>query len=80
MLTQRFEAALIYAHTKHETQLRKGTSIPYMAHLLSVAALLWRRSDCGSAIKSPRSSRDVPTHGPSQNPSGGPGKNSTSTI
>src|SRR5262249_23615650 len=31
---------LIFAHHLHATQKRKGTAIPYMAHLLSVAALV----------------------------------------
>lgn len=39
-LTPRFEAALTYATQLHAAQLRKGTSIPYIAHLLSVAALV----------------------------------------
>ena len=39
-LTRRFEEALIFAHHLHATQKRKGTAIPYMAHLLSVAALV----------------------------------------
>src|SRR6266511_2250108 len=34
-LTRRFEDALIFAHHLHATQKRKGTAIPYMAHLLS---------------------------------------------
>ena len=40
MLTARFDAALAYAVDIHRTQLRKGTSIPYVAHLLGVAALV----------------------------------------
>jgi (p)ppGpp synthase/HD superfamily hydrolase len=39
-LTRRFGDALIFAHHLHATQKRKGTAIPYMAHLLSVAALV----------------------------------------
>ncbi len=40
MQTQRFEAALIYALQLHAEQKRKGTSIPYISHLLAVAALV----------------------------------------
>lgn len=39
-LTARFEKALQYAASLHATQERKGTQIPYMAHLMSVAALV----------------------------------------
>ena len=39
-LTPRFEKALIYATRLHAKQKRKGTEIPYAAHLLSVAALV----------------------------------------
>jgi (p)ppGpp synthase/HD superfamily hydrolase len=38
-LTPRFETALQYACMLHNGQVRKGTSIPYISHLLSVAAL-----------------------------------------
>ena len=38
-LTPRFEHALNYACIVHAGHLRKGTSIPYVAHLLSVASL-----------------------------------------
>ena len=37
--TARFEAALVYAHQVHQNQRRKGTGIPYIAHVLGVAAL-----------------------------------------
>ncbi len=39
-LTARFEEALVYATQLHARQKRKGTHIPYVAHLLSVAALV----------------------------------------
>jgi (p)ppGpp synthase/HD superfamily hydrolase len=35
----RFGQALAYAETAHAGQLRKGTTVPYIAHLLGVAAL-----------------------------------------
>jgi (p)ppGpp synthase/HD superfamily hydrolase len=38
VLTDRFDRALVYASYVHGGQVRKGTSIPYIAHLLSVAA------------------------------------------
>lgn len=39
-LSPRFSGALEYAATLHREQFRKGTTIPYIAHLLSVAALV----------------------------------------
>ncbi|MFQ5846210.1 MAG: HD domain-containing protein [Candidatus Methylomirabilales bacterium] len=39
-LSPRFEDALQHAARLHATQKRKGTAIPYMAHLMSVAALV----------------------------------------
>jgi GTP pyrophosphokinase len=39
LLTARFDAALHYATRHHARQLRKGTSIPYAAHLLACASL-----------------------------------------
>ncbi|NJK77515.1 MAG: HD domain-containing protein [Oscillatoriales cyanobacterium RU_3_3] len=39
-LTSRFERALIYAAQLHANQVRKGSDIPYLSHLLSVAALV----------------------------------------
>jgi (p)ppGpp synthase/HD superfamily hydrolase len=40
MLTDRFDDAFHYAHRLHRTQARKGTSIPYVSHLMAVAALV----------------------------------------
>jgi GTP pyrophosphokinase len=40
VLGPRFEDALVYAAQLHAGQVRKGTEIPYLAHLLSVAALV----------------------------------------
>src|ERR1700721_3469586 len=37
-LTDRFDRALLYATHVHGGQLRKGTGVPYIAHLLAVAA------------------------------------------
>jgi (p)ppGpp synthase/HD superfamily hydrolase len=39
-LGPRFEQALVFAAQKHNGQTRKKTDIPYIAHLLSVAALV----------------------------------------
>jgi (p)ppGpp synthase/HD superfamily hydrolase len=39
-LTKRFDEALVFAAEVHNGQLRKGTAIPYIAHLLSVTALV----------------------------------------
>jgi (p)ppGpp synthase/HD superfamily hydrolase len=39
-LTAQFEAALVYATRLHAHQLRKTGETPYIAHLLSVAALV----------------------------------------
>src|SRR4051812_42869204 len=40
LLTGRFDAALHYATRHHARQLRKGTPIPYAAHLLAAASLV----------------------------------------
>ena len=40
MYTKRFEDAFVYAVHCHGGQLRKGTSIPYINHLMSVAAIV----------------------------------------
>ena len=39
-LTSRFEEALTFAAQLHSKQTRKGTTIPYIAHLLAVASLV----------------------------------------
>lgn len=39
-LTERFEQALVYATRLHAQQVRKGSGVPYISHLLSVAALV----------------------------------------
>jgi (p)ppGpp synthase/HD superfamily hydrolase len=36
-LTSKFVEAVAYAHEKHKDQVRKGSGIPYLGHLLSVA-------------------------------------------
>ncbi|MEA2168585.1 MAG: hypothetical protein QOF76_1885 [Solirubrobacteraceae bacterium] len=40
LLTERFDRALHYATRHHARQLRKGTPVPYTAHLLAVASLV----------------------------------------
>ena len=37
--TTRFAAAMTYAHEVHQNQRRKGTGIPYIAHILGVTAI-----------------------------------------
>src|SRR5450755_1532679 len=39
-VSQRFHDALAYASAMHATQARKGTQIPYIAHLLAVADII----------------------------------------
>ena len=40
MLTDRFSEALVFAEKLHREQTRKGNDIPYVAHLLAVAAMV----------------------------------------
>jgi (p)ppGpp synthase/HD superfamily hydrolase len=40
MYSEHFQDALIFAAKLHQAQVRKGTSIPYISHLLSVCALV----------------------------------------
>ena len=40
MLTLRFTEALVYASDAHRSQVRKGTAIPYVSHLLAVASIV----------------------------------------
>jgi (p)ppGpp synthase/HD superfamily hydrolase len=37
---EKFEEALTYAARLHRTQMRKGTNVPYVTHLLAVAAIV----------------------------------------
>jgi (p)ppGpp synthase/HD superfamily hydrolase len=37
--TTRFASAMTYAHDVHQGQFRKGTGVPYIAHVLGVAAI-----------------------------------------
>ena len=39
-LSERFDDALTYASRHHREQLRKGSRVPYMTHLMSVSALV----------------------------------------
>ena len=39
-LSERFDQALLYASRIHRAQCRKGGAIPYISHLLAVAALV----------------------------------------
>ena len=40
LLSTRFEEALIFATRLHREQVRKGTTIPYIAHLLGVTSIV----------------------------------------
>jgi (p)ppGpp synthase/HD superfamily hydrolase len=40
VLTTRFDDAFRYARQLHHSQMRKGTTIPYIAHLMTVSALV----------------------------------------
>ena len=40
ILTDRFDEAFRLAHRLHRDQVRKGTSVPYVSHLMAVAALV----------------------------------------
>jgi (p)ppGpp synthase/HD superfamily hydrolase len=40
ILTTKFDEAVAYALAAHDSQRRKGTAIPYAAHLLGVASLI----------------------------------------
>ncbi len=40
VLGERFEQALQFAATTHRTQLRKGSNVPYVGHLLGVCSLV----------------------------------------
>lgn len=40
MLSSRFQEALIFATELHAQQVRKGSGVPYIAHLLGVASLV----------------------------------------
>jgi (p)ppGpp synthase/HD superfamily hydrolase len=43
-LSPRFEKALAYAAHAHRRQARKGSTVPYVSHLLSVAAIVLESS------------------------------------
>ena len=45
ILGDRFSEALVYANQLHANQVRKGSSIPYVSHLLSVTALVLEDRD-----------------------------------
>jgi (p)ppGpp synthase/HD superfamily hydrolase len=40
VLTERYDQAFEYAHHLHRRQTRKGTSIPYISHLITVSAIV----------------------------------------
>ena len=40
LLSARFDSALVFAAQLHATQARKGSGVPYVAHLLAVTSLV----------------------------------------
>ena len=40
MLSENFVQAVSFANKAHKGQVRKGTNIPYISHLLAVASLV----------------------------------------
>jgi (p)ppGpp synthase/HD superfamily hydrolase len=42
IITARYKQALNFAFDLHQKQTRKGSSIPYLSHLESVAAIVWK--------------------------------------
>jgi (p)ppGpp synthase/HD superfamily hydrolase len=40
VLSDRFDRALLYAATLHRKQVRKGSQVPYLTHLMAVAGLV----------------------------------------
>ncbi len=44
ILSERFDQALVYARQLHAAQFRKGNKVPYIAHLLAVAAIVLENS------------------------------------
>jgi (p)ppGpp synthase/HD superfamily hydrolase len=50
LLNAKFRDALAYAATVHNGQVKKGTTIPYVAHLLAVCALVLEHSGDEEAI------------------------------
>ncbi len=40
MKSKRFQQAFIYAYDLHADQKRKGKDVPYISHLMGVAALV----------------------------------------
>lgn len=39
ILSHRFTEALVHATELHATQIRKGSKVPYISHLLGVASI-----------------------------------------
>ena len=39
-LSQRFADAMLFAHEVHDGQVRKGTGVPYVSHVIAVASLV----------------------------------------
>jgi len=41
LISARYGEALLWAEALHRGQSRKGKSVPYISHLISVSALVW---------------------------------------
>ena len=48
-LTPRYDEALMFAAAHHRQQLRKGSRIPYLSHLMSVSSLVLEHGGCQDA-------------------------------
>jgi GTP pyrophosphokinase len=73
MLSERFDQALVYAAQLHRTQIRKGSGVPYIAHLLAVSSIAMEHGadedeaiaallhdaieDCGAEVRGPITER-----------------------
>ena len=40
MLTDRYKDAMLFAARLHDSQMRKGTEVAYLSHLLAVSSLV----------------------------------------
>src|ERR1700730_3663131 len=94
ILSTRFEQALTYAAILHSGQVKKGTAVPYIGHLLTVTGIallhdavedaggkgVSLRSVVGSVSAWRRSSRDALTQTSRRNPIGTNGSVSMSST
>ena len=71
--TEKLDKALAYAADLHRDQVRKGTCVPYVTHLLAVAAIVGENGGTESEViaallhdapRTPAASRDSRRSGP----------------